>query len=88
MTTKRRKEEVKISMTTKRRKEEVKINMTTRDSRRHDSHAVPLVYRVAILLLSRNDGAAVDASFLRLRKTETLLANCRAAQRVLPSFLQ
>ncbi len=78
-----------MRMTTKRRKEEVKISMTTRDSRRHDSHAVPLVCRVAILLLSRNDdaAAAVDASFLRLLRKRKHFSRT-VAQRVLPSFLQ
>ncbi len=75
-----------MRMTTKRRKEEVKISMTTRDSRRHDSHAVPLVCRVAILLLSRNDAAAVvDATFLRLlRKRKHFWRT--VAQRVLSSY--
>ncbi|CAM6028437.1 unnamed protein product [Sphagnum balticum] len=76
-----------MRMTTKGRKEEVKISMTTRDSRRHDSHAVPLVCSVAILLLlSRNDAAAVvDATFLRLLRKRKHFSRT-VAQRVLPSF--
>jgi hypothetical protein len=70
----------KMRMTTKRRKEEVKISMTTRDSRSHDSHAVPLVCRIAILLHSSNDAAAVLwMQLFFVFANRTLLANCRAA---------